>query len=63
MQPTGVQYLVFNAFEVAGIALRNWWDSDNGIWYVWILSPLWSVIAIHADGQVIPLRPGDNDDG
>jgi hypothetical protein len=56
VEPTGIQYLVFNAYEVAGIVLRSRWDDETAIWYVWILSPLHSIMQIYPDGQVSPMR-------
>jgi hypothetical protein len=57
--PTGIQYLVYNAFFVAGIVVLNYWLGEEEVWYVWILSPICSVVRIYPDGQVEPVEDLD----
>jgi hypothetical protein len=59
VDPTGIQYLVFKAYEVAGIVLRSRWDEESAIWYVWILSPICSIMKIYPDGQASPMESSD----
>jgi hypothetical protein len=59
VSPTGIQYLVYNAYEVAGIVVLNYWQSAEEVWYVWILSPICSVVKIYPDGQVEPVEDFD----
>jgi hypothetical protein len=56
VSPTGTQYLVFNAYEVAGIVVRDWYNGEEEVWYIWILSPICSVVIIYPDGQVALVR-------
>jgi hypothetical protein len=57
--PNGIQYLVFNAYEVAGIVVSKIWSGEEEVWYVWILSPICSVVKIYSDGQVEPVEDLD----
>jgi hypothetical protein len=57
VDPTGIQYLVFNAYDIAGIVVRDWYNGEEEEdWYVWILSPICSIVIISPDGQVALVR-------
>jgi hypothetical protein len=58
LTPTGIQYIVFNAFTNAGIVLQDIWDAEKGEWYVWILSPTADIVKILDTGEVEPIKQG-----
>ncbi len=52
MKPTGIQYLVFKAFETIKIVERDIFDSETGTWYLWIFSPTTNLALLFPDGSI-----------
>jgi hypothetical protein len=56
LTPTGIQYVVFNAFTNAGIFIQNIWDAENAELYAWILSPTSDIVKTLDTGEVEPIN-------
>ena len=57
MEPTEAQYLVLNALDTLGLLEYNFYDEEDGIWYVETPSPVLPISKILQDGEITPIIP------
>jgi hypothetical protein len=52
MQPTGTQYLIFQALDALMLIKRYFFAPEMGIWFVEVLSPIANVAKIMPNGSI-----------
>jgi uncharacterized membrane protein len=51
-KPTGTQYLVFQALDTLMLIKKNFFNSDTGIWFIEVLSPITNIAKIMDNGSI-----------
>ena len=54
MEPTEEQYLILNALETLNLIEYDFYDSENGDWYIATPSPILPISIILPNGEIIP---------
>lgn len=56
MEPTEEQYLIINALQTLGLVEYDFYDLDNGDWYIATPSPVLPISIVLPDGDIVPTR-------
>ena len=54
MEPTEEQYLILNALETLNLIEYDFYDSENGDWYIATPSPILPISIVLPNGEIIP---------
>ncbi len=52
MKPTDTQYLIFQALNSLMLIRLDAFDTDTGIWHIWVLSPATNIAKILPNGAI-----------
>lgn len=55
MEPTEEQYLIINALDTLGLLGSNFYDLEEGAWYIETPSPALPIAKILPDGEIISI--------
>lgn len=56
MEPTEEQYLILNALETLGLLEHNFYDEDDGSWYIRTPSPILPIARLLPNGDITPVN-------
>jgi hypothetical protein len=56
VEPTEEQYLIINALQTLGLVEYDFYDSDNGDWYIATLSPVLPISIVLPNGDIVPTQ-------
>jgi hypothetical protein len=54
VEPTEEQYLILNALETLNLIEYDFYDSENGDWYIATASPILPIAIVLPNGEIIP---------
>jgi hypothetical protein len=52
MKPRGTQYLIYQALTSLMLIRLDTFDTDTGIWHIWVLSPVTNIAKILPNGSI-----------
>ena len=56
MEPTEEQYLILNALETLNLIEYDFYDSENGDWYIATPDAILPISIVLPNGEIIPTR-------